>query len=72
MQESTYSVIVLTIVSACAILLLVLSAGTLVAINTIKYQSMATQAILATNTMQHELLFTECGNHEQRNTESGK
>ena len=72
MQESTYSTIVLTIVSVCAILLLVLNGATLIAMNAIQYQARATQAVLTTNTMQHELLFTECGNHEQRNTESGQ
>ena len=70
MSENIYSTIILTIISSCAILLLILSGTTLVAMNAIKYQARATQAVLATNTLQHELLFKECGNHEKRYIES--
>jgi hypothetical protein len=40
--------------------------------NAIKYQARATQAVLATNTLQHELLFRECGNYEKGYIESRK
>ena len=69
-QESTFNIIVLTIISSCAILLLVLSGAVLIEINTIKYQGKATQAVLATNTLQHELFFNLCelknNDHEKK------
>jgi hypothetical protein len=70
MQESTFNIIVLTLTSTCAILLLVLSGAVLIEINALKYQGKATQAILATNTLQHELFFNLCelinNDHEKK------